>query len=169
MSNVSVQNVADERSLPAQWMDELQKLSEKIRNKAFELFEKAGHSNGHDLDHWFEAEKELLSIPRTKMVETATDFKAQVAVPGFDAKDIEVTALPDALLVKAQTTRERKEEGGEVCYSESSDQSLFQRIPLPHLIDVASVTATTDMGLLKIVALKAAAQNEKKKRIVVTA
>lgn len=41
-----------------------QGVDEKIRNKAYELFEKRGYSHGNDLSDWLEAEKIVKSNKR---------------------------------------------------------------------------------------------------------
>jgi hypothetical protein len=45
---------------------------EKIRLRAFELFEKRGRKHGHELDDWLKAEKEVLGF---KMNEKANKKK----------------------------------------------------------------------------------------------
>ncbi len=99
-------------------------------------------------------------MPGYEISDAAEKFEVRVAVPGFDAKDIELTALPGALLVKAEATHERERKEGEGRYTEFSEQKLFRRIPLPEAVDTGRVTATLDKGALKITAYKAA---EKKK------
>jgi DUF2934 family protein len=37
------------------------RIEEEIRKRAYELFEARGREEGHDLDDWFRAEKELTS------------------------------------------------------------------------------------------------------------
>ncbi len=164
MSDVPVQRASEEKAIPAFWFDEASKLSEQVRRKAFELFERYGRVDGHDVEHWLEAEKQLLSVPRSELLDSAGEFEVHIAVPGFEAKEIAVTALPGSLLVKAEAVRGREKKEGEVRYSEFSDQSLFRRIPLPQPIDVAHVTAKLEKGVLNIVADKAGVEKEVKKR-----
>jgi hypothetical protein len=38
---------------------ELAKLDEKIRRRAYDLYEKRGRRNGHELDDWLQAEAEV--------------------------------------------------------------------------------------------------------------
>ncbi len=162
MSNIPVQKAAEEKALPVSWINELQSFTERVGQRAFELFEKYGRPAGQQLEHWFEAEKQLLCVPRSELLDTTGEFEARVALPGFDASEIEVTALPDSLLVKAEARHKRERTAGEVRFSEFSDQSLFRRIRLPEPIDIAQVTAKLDKGVLKIVAHKAAADTSKK-------
>jgi hypothetical protein len=39
---------------------EIHESNEKVRIRAHQLWEQAGKLHGHDLEHWFQAEKELL-------------------------------------------------------------------------------------------------------------
>ena len=162
MSNIPVQKAVEQDALPAPWINELEAFSDRVRKRAFELFEKYGRPAGQQLEHWFEAEKQLLSTPRSELLDTAGEFEVRVALPGFDASEIEVSALPDALLVKAEARHNRVEKAGAVRFSEFSDQSLFRRIDLPERIDIAQVTAKLEKGVLKIVAHKAVADPAKK-------
>ena len=89
MPNIAVQKHNEETSLPEQCLAELRKFSDEIRGKAFDLFEKYGRPAGRDLEHWLKAEKQLLSMPRSELLETEAGFDLRIAVPGFDAKEIE--------------------------------------------------------------------------------
>lgn len=162
MSTIPVQKAVEENALPAPWIDDVQAFSERVRNRAFELFEKYGRPAGQQLEHWFEAERQLFSVPRAELVAIAGGFEIRIALPGFDASEIEVTALPDTLLVKAQASNKRMEKAGDVRFSEFSDQSLFRRIRFPEPIDTAQVTAKLEKGVLDIVAYKAVIDTAKK-------
>ena len=169
MSNVLVQKVSEEKSLPEVWLGEIEKFRDRVRCRAFGLFERQGRAHGHDLDHWLEAERQLFAIPSFDLLDRGNEFEQHIALPGFDPKEIEVTALPSALLVKAETSRKSEKKEHHVCYSEFTDQSLFRRISLPEPIDVSQVTAKLDKGVLCLVARKAAAQKDKVRRIHIAA
>jgi len=51
-------------------------LQEKIRLRAYELFEARGRQHGHDLDDWLQAEAEILASKKTV---TTTQRKAAAA------------------------------------------------------------------------------------------
>jgi len=38
---------------------ETQSLEEQIRRRAYELYEEHGREDGHELDHWLQAEEEI--------------------------------------------------------------------------------------------------------------
>ncbi len=155
MSNVPVQEITEGKGIPPAWVDKLLEFTEQVRHKAFELFEQSGRPHGHDVNHWLEAEKQLPTAPRYDVLETADEVDVCVAVPGFDAEEIGVVALPDSLLVKATSKIGLERRQGELLYSEFDDQTLFRRIPLPAEIDVTRVRANLDKGILRIAAPRA--------------
>ena len=75
--------------------------------------------------------------------------------PGFDAKDIRIAALPDALIVEGEAEHEHRSMEGNVRVSEFGERKLFRHIPLPEPVDVDHVSATLDKGLLRLRAAKA--------------
>lgn len=152
MPTIAVQKVTEEKSLPSTWLDAIQNFSERVRAKAFELFERSGRQDGHDVDQWLEAEKELMSVPRCEINDTGTAVELRVDAPEFDVKQIEVSALPDSILIKAKASEEREETKGGVRHTEIVDRSLFRRILLSKPIDVNSVTAKLEKGVLNIAA-----------------
>jgi HSP20 family protein len=169
MTNLSIHKCAAESELPTSCREEIQKFFGAVRCKAFELFEKYERSKGHDLDNWLEAEKQLLTVPRLELLDKGDSFELRVAVPGFDAPEVEVTALSDSLIVKAQASSETEEKQDEFCCREFSDQSLFRRISLPAPIDINRVAGKVDKGLLRIVAPKADVQRETDRKVSVVA
>lgn len=157
MSQLAVERVHEEGEQSASIYGQMKSLAERVRRRAFELFERRGSAHGSDLDDWLQAERELILSPESELVEKEGRFEIRIAVPGFEAKDVTVTALPDALVVSAEASRqsEKKESGFRV--SEVGARSLFRRFGLPAPIDVDKVSANLDWGVLKITAPKRAA------------
>jgi HSP20 family molecular chaperone IbpA len=77
--------------------------------------------------------------PASALVDDEEEFKGHIALPGFDAKDIQVTH-----------THER--ERGEVCFCEFSGKTVFRRLELPAPIEVDKVSASLDKGILEVTA-----------------
>lgn len=50
---------------------------EAIAARAYELFERDGHSHGHDLDHWLEAERQLVQAPVARPARRSGGKKAK--------------------------------------------------------------------------------------------
>ena len=61
-----------------------EEVSDRIRKRAHQLWEEAGRPNGSDLEHWLQAEKELLlnsaaAAPLTNAAQTKTESSAPKA------------------------------------------------------------------------------------------
>lgn len=152
MSEVAIEAVHGEGT-QSPLIEEMKSLAERVRQRAFEIFQhRAGERS--DLDDWFEAERELIWTPESELVEKDGKFQLQIAVPGFQAKDVRVMALPDAVVVRAHSTHEHDKSDGHVCFCEF-ERSMFRRIDLPEPINVDTVAANLDHGMLKLTAAKA--------------
>jgi|SRR5579862_602247 len=169
MSNVAVQKVADPDKIPLSLSDSMQKVFDQIREKAFTLFRANGSTDGHALEHWLQAERELFQMPESELVEKDKEFALQIAAPGFDARDLEITALPDCIVVKGENAKESQQTKGRVHFSDFSRKQLYRRYALPAGIDVDKTAATLENGMLKIVACKAETPAKKEKTISIAA
>lgn len=159
MSNIAVQKIADPEKAPSAVLTEIRELFEKIRERAYEIFQRNGSVDGHDIDHWVEAERAFLCCPASELIEKDNRFEVSVAAPGLEPNEIQVTVLPDAIIVKGQTAKREEKKEGSVHFSELSDKLLFRRLIFPEPIDVNSASARFEHGLLSVVAQKAAPSN----------
>jgi HSP20 family protein len=162
MSNVAVRKIEEKAEAARHFFEEVGRMFEEIRQRAFELFANRGCAAGKDLDDWLEAERELLWTPPAGMVESEREFRVRVAAPGFDAKDLQVTALPGAVVIQAETKKEEEKKDEKLRISELSTRKLYRRIDLPLPVDMERVTAALDKGMLEVVAAKAGPVREKK-------
>ncbi len=162
MSQVAIEKIHGEGPESRSLFEEIGNIAERIRQRAFELFQRRGAGNGADVDDWLSAERELIWSPASDLIDKAGAFELQVAVPGFDAKDVNVTALPDAIVIRAETTHRHDKTEGDVRFCEFGERSLFRRFDLPAPINVDKVTANVDKGVLKLTAAKANVASEKK-------
>lgn len=171
MTQLSVQKVsaADDRSLPI--FAEFERLADRIRLQAYNLFSRRGGSPGHELDDWIAAEHELC-WPAAQLVERDDAFSLEVALAGFEPGEIAVTATPREVIVKAAhkagKSESKGEKGVELRWSEFRSNDVYRRVELPGDVEVNKVTANLQNGLLKIVAPKAAA-GERPTAVKVTA
>lgn len=154
MSQVAVEKVDGKKAAASSILDEVKTLSERIRQRAFELFERRGGVDGFAMNDWLSAERDLFRIPESELVERDGKFEARVSVPGFDPRDMHVTALPDALIVKGSSTHGHDESEGHIRFCEFDQKTLFRRFDLPEPINVDKVTANLDKGVLQLTALK---------------
>jgi HSP20 family molecular chaperone IbpA len=157
MSNVAVQKVENEtlKTLPV--FEQIEKRIEDVRSRAFELFERRGCELGQELEDWLKAEREVFAWPTAEMAEKDKEYEFQMALAGFDAKDVGVTASPSEIIVHAQSESEKKTEESNVVWTEFGSNDVYRRFGVPRPIDVDKTRATLDKGILRITAAKAAA------------
>jgi len=158
MATIAVQKVKEVEAASLPVLDEMRSLLSDVERKAFELFQHRGASLGHALDDWLQAERETLAAPPAELTETPAGFALRVAIPGFSARQVQITATPQELIVKAEHPSQETDNGERVCWSElPNNGKACRRVPLPSAIDVAKVTATRDNGILLIKAAKSEA------------
>ena len=97
-----------------------------------------------------------------ELAETEGEFQLRLALPGFDAKDIQVAALAQAVIVEGEAVHQHQGTEGTVHFCEFGERRVFRLIPLPKPVDVDHVSATLDKGLLQIRAAKAEQSKGKK-------
>lgn len=130
MANVAVQKIEDNKPAVAPVFEEMKATFDKIRKRAFEFFERRGGAPGFDLEDWVRAEKDLFWVPQAEFIETEGEFKIKVAVPGFEAKDLDIKAHLNEILVMGHTEKREEKAEENVSYSEFGMKSLYRRFPL---------------------------------------
>ncbi len=166
MSNVAIEKIHDPETAAMSLLSEMDRMASAIRNRAFEHFIERGSIFGSDVDDWLCAERELIWSPGAEMTEGDNDFTLRVQAPGFEAREIKITATPDSVLIEAEASHKHEESDGKIHLCEFA-RKLFRRLDLPSAINVDKVSATLDKGVLQIVAAKA--QGGQKGRAPVTA
>jgi HSP20 family molecular chaperone IbpA len=156
MPQVAIEKLDEKRAAGSSVFNEMKTLSERIRQRAFELFERRGAGDGLAVDDWLSAERDLFRLPESELIEKDGKFEARVSAPGIDPEDVKVTALPDALIVKGSSTHKNERADGDIRFSEFDQRTLFRRFDLPEPINVDKVTANLDKGVLQLTALKQA-------------
>lgn len=163
MSKLDVKKVSstEDRSLPV--FDEIDELFDRIRERAYERFQVRG-IGGRELDDWLEAEREVC-WPATELVEEDDEFEVKIALAGFKPGDIELTATPRELIVKAEHEYDKADEDEKVHFSEFRHSTVYRRIALPADIEVKKVKAEFEHGLLSIEAPKAGEDGGKARKV----
>jgi HSP20 family protein len=139
------------KSLPASDLfKRMEETYNAIARRAFEVFEGRRRGDGHDLEDWFKAESELLHPLHLDVAETDQAVTVHAEVPGFDAKDLEVSLEPHRLTIsgKRETSEERKTK--RTIYTEHCSNQIFRSIDLPADVDSSKVTATLKDGVLEL-------------------
>jgi len=152
MSKVAVQEASTGGKL-GPVLKEFRKRFEAIRQRAHDFFEQR-RQHGSALEDWLKAERELLGSPAAELAESVKTYRAEVALPGFDAKDVSVIVTPHEIVVHALRNEERREKDENVLWTEFGSSEVYRRLETPEPIDTEKTTAALDKGLLRIVAPK---------------
>ncbi len=153
MPSIRIQRAADgERDHPI--FTELARRMESVRQRAFEMFAARGGEEGHDLDDWIAAEHEVLGWPAAELKEANGAFQVDITLPGFNAKEVDVTATPSELIVHAASTMEQHGEDEAILWSEFGSNDVYRRFGFPRTVDADKITATLENGILKVRAPK---------------
>jgi HSP20 family protein len=166
MAQVAIQKCKNSEAVAQTLLDRMEAVTDSIRTRAFNLFqhrlfEHGNAANGSDLDDWLQAERDMVLSPASELVDDVKEFRARIAMPGFEPGDIKVSALPDALVIQADATHTHEGKSGSVRFCEFSGKKLFRQLGLPESVDVDRVTASLDKGILEVTAPKAAAPQKK--------
>jgi HSP20 family protein len=140
-------------------MEEVSRIHDMIRRRAFEIFESRGDSFFGEMDDWLSAERELSLQPRLEMRRADGRFEIEADLPGMDPKDLDVKVTGEDVLITAQRHEgppagngnggksEVKEDGREETF-----MRLFGAIHFPEVIDPEAVKAEYRKGHLRVTA-----------------
>jgi HSP20 family protein len=133
-------------------LDDWRQMQNLVMCRAYDIFENDGHPFGRDLEHWFQAEQELLWKPPIEIHETDGKLVMEAAVSGVDPKDVNIEVTPEDIVLKAETQHHHGEKKGTVHLCEFESGSMFRSIHLPRRINPDKVRAELKNGLLRVTA-----------------
>lgn len=140
---------------PTTLFDRMNQIHEAIARRAFEIFKGDGIF-GRELDHWFKAETELLHPVHVNISETDDSLAVEAEVPGFDAKDLEVSVEPQRLTISGKKETKEESKKGKTIYKEQCSNEILRVVDLPAEVDAAEAAATLKNGVLSLALPKAA-------------
>jgi HSP20 family protein len=134
---------------PKTLSERIDRIHQDIARRAFEIFKIDGGFFGHELDHWFKAEAELLHPVHVKVTESDDAMTVQAEVPGFSANELEVSIESNRLTIsgKKEVSKEDRQKGKTI-YKEQCSTELLRIIDLPAEVDATKTTATLRNGVL---------------------
>jgi HSP20 family protein len=138
------------------FLDDLEALNRETARLAFSFFQQRGGSNGRDLEDWLRAETELLRPLPVEMSEMDDSYVIRAEVPGFDAKNLNIQADANSVIIRGKSDQKKEEKRGSgVRYSELSTSEVCRRIALPSSINPEKITARMTNGMLELTLPKA--------------
>lgn len=128
-----------------------------------------------DLNRFFDEEDwrlpQLFSIklsePALDLYETDKEVIAELSIPGFDPKNIDVSVEDQCLRIKGSTEKKEEEKKKEYWRKEIRKGSFERIVRLPAAVDEKKIKATYKKGVLKVVMPKISVAKEKKVKIKV--
>jgi len=135
-----------------QILDRMKETFDAVARRAFEIFERNGRRLGHELEDWFQAERDLLHPVCVDISETDSALTVELEVPGFTEKEIEVSVEPRRLTVTGKRASREEKKKGKTVYSEQRSNEILRTVELPCEVDPAhrALKATYDQGVLTI-------------------
>lgn len=130
--------------------DNMRDTFDSIARRAYELFESHGSQPGHDLENWFRAENEFFHPTHVEIREANGMVQVRAEVPGFEAKDLEVSIEPNRLTIAGKRETSQKEEKENILYSECHSNQMFRSVALPVEVNAERASATLKEGVLEL-------------------
>jgi HSP20 family protein len=131
-------------------LQDMRESFDSIARRAYEIFEANGRRFGRDWEDWFRAEGELLQPVNVEIRESEDLLTLTAEVPGFEAKDLEISVEPNRLTLAGKREWKKEEEKEKVLLTERRRKELFRCLELPSDIIPEKATATLKDGILEL-------------------
>jgi HSP20 family protein len=159
MSTVSVRRLRGLDDTPESLQIEIETVQNIIRRSAEQLFLARRGTGGSAMDDWLRAERQSCWAPQAELKETDTAFHLWIGVPGLGPEEIEVTLLPEAVILRG-TNADEEDRPCQIHFSDFGTKKLFRRIAFPSQIHVDSAAVILDKSMLKVSAAKIESSEE---------
>jgi HSP20 family protein len=153
MGEATAMKKVEETNKPVKFgtlMEQMETTFNALARRAYEIFDDNGRAMGHDLDNWFQAEREMLHPVNVNITETDAALEVRAEVPGFSEKELEIGIEPRKLAITGKRESSKEEKKGKTVYTESSSDQLLRVVELPAEVDATKATTTLKNGVLEI-------------------
>jgi len=165
VSAIKVRNYPETKGEALPLLDKIEQIHAEICRKAHELFEHRRAWLESDLDNWLAAERQVLWVPTCELLEDGKRYLLRAALPGTKPEQIQVTALPDMLILEGEAHNTTRKQTDGVVFSEFNQEKVLRRFDLSDKIDVEKVEAHLQNGILEVTATKWPVKATKRKSI----
>lgn len=140
---------------PLSIFEEMDRLSREIQERAFSFFEERGGLAGWELGDWLRAEAEFLRPLPIEVEELEKEIVVRAEVPGFEVKELSVSADSYRLRIYGKGEKREKEpkpaEGRKTRhYSEIAKKEALREVDLPVAVNPDLAVARLEKGVLEI-------------------
>jgi HSP20 family protein len=135
------------RLLPEdRFLQKIADLHKLIARQAYQRFQESGFADGHDLEHWLQAESQLLTPIQVEILESQGTITVKTSLAGFDAENIEIHLEPQRIFISGQQVETSKASVN----PEAHVKRIFRSMDLPAQIDADKAKATFSKGDLEM-------------------
>jgi HSP20 family molecular chaperone IbpA len=152
MSQIPVKTVNSPRRVLNHLAQLMKSVHQQIRARAFQQ----QRGEGHELEDWLIAEREVLYSPRCILTETEDEIHLQAAVPCVDAKSLQVDVMPYSITIEGRMLKTKACLGERIHLRKFGGEQVLRQFDLPARINPKYAKATLENGVLSITAKKAA-------------
>lgn len=128
-----------------------ERVEERIRERAYQLFQSREQGHGDPETDWFDAQWQLVAPVELVVKEQKKSVLVEGSLKGFSPKEIEVEVGDGEIKVFGSHTEARTAIKGAATESSSEARHFYQAVPLPCAVDgAASEAKIFKNGKLKI-------------------
>ncbi|HKP82107.1 MAG TPA: DUF2934 domain-containing protein [Pyrinomonadaceae bacterium] len=126
--------------------EQLNELSQVIAARAYEKYERRGRADGHALEDWCCAEREIGRLVPVGIFEHPDQMEINVRLLGCLSQEIEACLEPHRLFVRARKGAENSQTSSADNETKRHFNCLFLALTLPKQIDPNKATARFENG-----------------------
>ena len=152
MSRIRVKTLNSPRRVLNHLAQLMKSVHEQIRARALQQ----QHGEGHELQDWLAAERDVLYSPPWILTETQDEIRLQAAVPCVDAKSLQVDVMPHSITIEGRMLKTKECQGETIHLPEFGRGQLLRQLDLPARINPKYAKTILENGVLSITAKKAA-------------
>jgi HSP20 family molecular chaperone IbpA len=152
MSQITIHRCKSDETRSPTFLERLDAIADSIRNLALRIFWHRSCGTWSELGNWLQAQLKIVLSTASGFVDDEEEFRAHIPLPGFDANAIQVSAMPEALVIQAVGADIHHADGADMRFCEFFGKTVFRRIELPAMIEVDQVSASLEQGILDVTA-----------------
>jgi HSP20 family molecular chaperone IbpA len=152
MSQITIHRCKSAEARSPTFLERLHAIADSIRNLALRIFWHRTNGTSPEPGNWLQVQLKIVLSTDCEIVDDEEEFRAHIALPGFDANAIQVSAMPEALVIQAVAADIHHADRAGIRFCEVLGKTVFRRIELPAMIEVDQVSASLEQGILDLTA-----------------
>ena len=115
---------------------------------------------------WFGGMETFSNVPAVNIKESETDFRLELAIPGFKKEDFNIEIDNEVLTISSTVKKEEETKRENYTRREFSTASFKRAFTLPETINVDDINAVYEAGVLNVILPKKDEALPKPKRLI---